>query len=605
MRRSRVCARSSRVKSRVDELRAVEKRAESAGHVAEAAFALLFLFGLVGGVFLGILDDPLWFLLFPASLVLASIPMAIMSERSDRARRRREAAEAWGAPRERDRDLGALRAFPGFCVSIDDQTWADLEMHSAFGFLDRTCSAPGEAVLCSWLSCPEVDPGTLADRDRLADHFVSNVGDRERLAATLSPIGYRGAGGAIDLLWREVPDLPWYTPLLGPLSLVPFFGLAALLLWGAHGVVYVFVPLFVVNLFIHMGVSHRLHGYRDAVISLARMAHATRRVAALPMPAIRTSQAELRALLPAVRAVAESGKALLLDLGDRGEILAALFEYLGVLFLVVARGFVRTLRVLEERREELQRAFTVLGELDAVYSIASLRAGLPVWCRPERGEDDAELVVEGIRHPQIEDAVPNSLRLGARGALITGVNMSGKSTLLRTVGLGAIMAQSLATVPAERWSGPRLRILTSISHRDRMLEGKSFFLVEAERMLELLRGATGDGRALVLVDELLRGTNSSERIGASVALLRSIAVGGAITLVATHELELAERLGDRFDALHFEEEVGHGALAFTYRLAPGTATTRNALRLLSELGLPDPLVEEATRIARECDERRS
>jgi len=605
MRQSKASARSSRVGSNLDRLSAGARRAESASHVTEGLYGLLIGLICIASVVLGIFDDAQWFLLVPVCLVVGSIVMAIMSERSERAHRLLGAAEAWGATWERERDIAVLRAFPGSQTTVDDQSWADLDMDPAFGFLDRTCSGPGEAVLCSWLSRPDPAPDVLDARDRLATRLTESPDDRDRLRETLSPIGYRGAAGAIDLLWGDVPEPPWYAPMFGPLSLAPFAGLAAFYVWGAAGILYGFVPLYVVNLLFHFRMGERLQLYRESIVSLARFSVACRRIAALPVSAIGDHQQKLREVLPAVRRVEEASRVLLIDLGNRGDILSAVYEYLGVLFLVTARGFLRTMRTLENESVELRRAFVLVGELDAAYSIASLRAGLQVWCRPELSDDEPDLVIEGIRHPQIDDAVPNSLRLGERGALVTGVNMSGKSTLLRTVGLGAIMAQALATVPATRWSGPRLRVLTSISHRDRILEGKSFFLVEAERMLELLRGATEDGRALVLVDELLRGTNSSERIGASVVLLDHIAAAGAITLVATHELELAERLGDRFEALHFEEVVGDGALAFTYRLAPGIATTRNALRLLSELGLPEPLVERATRIARECDERRS
>jgi DNA mismatch repair ATPase MutS len=188
-----------------------------------------------------------------------------------------------------------------------------------------------------------------------------------------------------------------------------------------------------------------------------------------------------------------------------------------------------------------------------------------------------------------------------RSLLITGSNMSGKSTFLRTVGVNALLAQTLGTALAAAYRAPRFTIMTSIGRSDSLLEGKSYYLAEVERVRALITRGQSAERCLFIIDELFRGTNTTERIAASFAVLEKIdRVDGRprhVTLVATHDLELSTLLAPLYLSHHFREIIESGELRFDYQLKPGVSSTRNAIALLELMGFPADVVARAREVA--------
>jgi len=270
-----------------------------------------------------------------------------------------------------------------------------------------------------------------------------------------------------------------------------------------------------------------------------------------------------------------------------------LYEYASTVFLSEVRTYYAVLEHLATHRDDLRRLFRLVGELDALQSVACWRAGLPRFCLPEITTGRVALRVEEAVHPLLAEPVPNSIDLDVRSALITGSNMSGKSTFLRTVGLNVVFAQTICTCLAASYRACPLRLASSVTIRDDVLSGRSFYVAEAERLLRLVRFAESGGPALVLVDEPLRGTNSTERIGAVTEILLHLAECEALTIAATHELKIAEMTRHRYAPYHFTDEVRADGLSFPHRILPGVATTRNAIRLLGQLGYPADLVARA------------
>jgi DNA mismatch repair ATPase MutS len=196
-------------------------------------------------------------------------------------------------------------------------------------------------------------------------------------------------------------------------------------------------------------------------------------------------------------------------------------------------------------------------------------------------------------HPLVPRCVPNDLVTGGHGWLVTGSNMSGKSTFLRTVGVNTILAQALGTCLGTAWRAPRLAVRTCIGRGDNILEGKSYYLAEAEAVRDLLAAAATGVPHLFILDELFRGTNTVERIAAARAVLEALDDGPHVVLVATHDIELIRWLGTRYQPMHFREQVADGELSFDYLLKPGPSSTRNAIALLRHLGYPEGVVRTA------------
>jgi hypothetical protein len=247
---------------------------------------------------------------------------------------------------------------------------------------------------------------------------------------------------------------------------------------------------------------------------------------------------------------------------------------------------------------------TAVGELDALSAFAQIRQDNPSWCFPEVHAAAADAVIElratAVAHPLIHDdrRVANDVIVGPPGTLllITGSNMSGKSTLLRAIGLNAVLAQAGAPVCASALSMPAADVDTSIRVQDSLEHGLSYFMAALARLKMVLERARHprEGRVLLyLLDEILQGTNSAERSIAVRGVARHLLDAGAIGVMTTHDLDLAsqEPLDQTARLVHFTELLDeHGGMTFDYRLRPGLATSRNALRLMRLIGmeLPEP-----------------
>ena len=200
-------------------------------------------------------------------------------------------------------------------------------------------------------------------------------------------------------------------------------------------------------------------------------------------------------------------------------------------------------------------------------------------------------------HPLLTHPVKNTIR-AERGVLLTGSNASGKSTFLKTCILNAVLAQTVHTCTAESYRAPLFRIFTSMALRDDLAGGDSYYIVEIKSLKRILSAAMAGGPPILCaVDEVLRGTNTVERIAASTQILKSLHRDGVLCFAATHDIELTDLLAEDYDNYHFEEEIVDGDIRFPYRLLPGKATTRNAIKLLELIGYDREIIERAESLA--------
>lgn len=235
-----------------------------------------------------------------------------------------------------------------------------------------------------------------------------------------------------------------------------------------------------------------------------------------------------------------------------------------------------------------------LAALDALTLVAAVRHDNPAWCSPVISDRPA-IEATALGHPLIPDdrRVDNDVTVGPPGTvlLVTGSNMSGKSTLLRAIGLNTVLAQAGAAVCAARFAMPQVDLQTSIRVQDSLELGLSYFMAALARLKGVVDAAEHEreGRVLVyLLDEILQGTNSAERGIAVRAVARHLLQAGAIGAMTTHDLTLAseEPLNTAARLVHFTETVEeNGTMRFDYQLRPGLAPSRNALRLMQMIGI--------------------
>jgi hypothetical protein len=238
---------------------------------------------------------------------------------------------------------------------------------------------------------------------------------------------------------------------------------------------------------------------------------------------------------------------------------------------------------------------TTVGQLEALGSLAGFAWEHPADVYPDLDDGEARFEAEALGHPLMPEArcVRNDVALGGatRVLIVSGSNMSGKSTLLRAVGVNAVLALAGAPVRASRLRLSRLALGATLRIRDSLQEGTSRFYAELVRLRDLVRIAAGTVPLLFLLDEILHGTNSHDRRLGAAAVVSGLVQRGAIGLVTTHDLALSAVANDpsvRAVNVHFEDRLEDGQMLFDYRMRPGVVQTSNALALMRTLGLlPD------------------
>ncbi len=278
-----------------------------------------------------------------------------------------------------------------------------------------------------------------------------------------------------------------------------------------------------------------------------------------------------------------------------------IFEIVNVLTLWELRFLPAAEKLFHEHRFLLEKSLGTLGETEALLSLACPLSEQPGFTLPEPLEAPRPSIeAEAMGHPLIENdvLVRNTVSLAADDnvVIVTGSNMAGKSTYLKSLGSNVVLAAMGGPVCAQSFRWTPLEIFSDINVRDSLDDGKSYFQVEVERVLEVVE-ASRSPKVLAIFDELFRGTNSEERLQISRALLTYLRTHGILLVVATHDSALTRLVTEDDEKgmrnFHFREEVQGKTMTFDYKLREGPAPTRNAIRVLEASGYPPEIIRDA------------
>ena len=257
---------------------------------------------------------------------------------------------------------------------------------------------------------------------------------------------------------------------------------------------------------------------------------------------------------------------------------------------------------LEHKRSELNEIFDFVGNVDTLQSIASLREELPTYCKPKIDGKYKTLYAKEIYHPLIQNCVANNVNMNQKSMLLTGSNMSGKTTFIRTIGVNALTAFTINTSFAKSFSLPRMNIWTAIRINDDLLNDKSYYFEEVLTIKKMIDKIQNGHANLFLLDEIFKGTNTIERISAGKAVLSSLNQNTNLVFVSTHDIELADLLKTEYDLCHFNEQVDNDTINFDYKLKTGKLKFRNAIRILEINDYPGHITNEAFEISENLEE---
>lgn len=549
----------------------------------------------------------------------------IQSLRSQRAGERRliQRLEAqWGQVPDREYEDGDLRKIAAYyerCQNqgperfyLDDITWNDLGMDDLFMLLNHTQSSVGEETLYRMLRMPETDVRILTERDRIAKVFAQDPDLRLTLEKAFHEIG-RGRRLAfsqyISLLSRQVPrsNLIHYLGLgalavaVGSMAVLPYYGGSMLIVVIAFQIItYYRQKAQMEDLFVCVANVVRLQLCAKEISNLTNAKE------------IQEYQEKLQQFAAKLEPICRKSKVIAMGNAMGGSPLDLLADYGKMILHVDLIAYQQIVAKMRQIESVVWQAMDILGQLECGLAIASFRQCLGQWCEPklwiyEAGEDVSRatsaplsLYGEELYHPLVDRAVPNSIRAN-RSQLITGSNASGKSTFLKTVGLSAVLAQTIHTVPGRSYQAPFYQIYSSMALKDNLVGGESYYMVEIRSLKRILDRGHDALPVLCFVDEVLRGTNTVERIAASTQILKSMTQMNILCFAATHDGELTYLLEDSFENGHFSETITEGDILFNYRLQPGKAKGRNALQLLGLMGYDEKVLQQARDMAERFD----
>ena len=260
----------------------------------------------------------------------------------------------------------------------------------------------------------------------------------------------------------------------------------------------------------------------------------------------------------------------------------------------------KMLSFFKKNKEAMIRIFKIVGFLDSMIAAASFREMVDYYSIPKLYQDNRKnrLSVTDVFHPLIENPVPNSITED-RCTLLTGSNASGKSTFIKSLAINAILSQTIYTSLSRDYRANYFVIYSSMALKDNILGNESYFIVEIKSLKRIIDNCRGRYPVLCFVDEVLRGTNTLERIAASSRILASLSKENVLCFAATHDIELTYILEKLYSNYHFRERVEGNKVLFDYKLYKGRAVSKNAIKLLRMLGYSNDIITKAEAAADE------
>ncbi|UDI77141.1 MutS family DNA mismatch repair protein [Staphylococcus taiwanensis] len=464
---------------------------------------------------------------------------------------------------------------------IDDKTWSDLNMEEIFHRSNFNFTAIGEM---RWFAT--LRNMFKANNQQLLDRINNNEGFRHKVSYHLAAIG--------KVVYPIFPDQ------LKPIKrnnlfmicpFLPFLGLLIILFSPSTGVL---ITIFAVLLNIILSGSLK-RTYDQDLKSLFYTAKVLREGYHLNQiegtPDVKTNFKHFKG--------ARRFSGLLGTVGDQN--IGGAFVMLLKMAFMVDYFLFHTIQYTYYRyQDEVLACYDYVSTLDNHYSLAMYRRTLDTYCEPTAFSEEQNVSFTNLVHPLLENAVPNDLDIN-NNILLTGSNASGKSTFMKAVAINIILAQTINTVTADKFSYQPGLVYTSMANADDVLSGDSYFMAELKSIRRLFDIKTMSP-VYCFIDEIFKGTNTTERIAASESVLSYLNAQPKYKIVAaTHDIELSELLQPDYRNYHFNESIEHNEIYFDYKIKSGKANTRNAIELLRITHFPDKIYKRAKQQVKDID----
>jgi hypothetical protein len=477
---------------------------------------------------------------------------------------------------------------------IDDITWNDLEMNNIYCRINNCTSFAGEQILYAKLHVTGDNEDYNKKIEKQIDYYSNNCYERETAQLLLFKLGKEEISYYLPLFINNVEAFEikkiWIYRFL---QILLFISFTPAIIFRSSALLILPLIVFFVNILIYARKKSQYEIYLnsfDSIIKLVKTAEKILKSNCYDSEDTRKNLIKSRNLFhklaTMIGKIQNKKKASI-----SGDALGLVYDYMLGATLLDFTSYDKVIRILKGKQNEYMELYTVIGELDMAISIASFRKSLPKFCIPTF-QNESRLVMEEIYHPLIDEPIFNTITL-EKSCIITGSNASGKSTFIKAVTLNIILAQCIHTCMADKMILPTARVITSMAVRDDLMSGESYYIKEIKYLNRIIQSLTGGSMVICAIDEILRGTNTEERIAASASILEYLCDKNCIAIVASHDVELAEIMKTKFLNYHFREQILGNDIMFDYKIHEGAAVSKNAIKLLEIVNFPKEITDRA------------
>lgn len=479
---------------------------------------------------------------------------------------------------------------------IDDITWNDLEMDGIYTKVDHTKTTMGEIYLYHCLRSPLNQVDKLRERDDLIELFKKQDKLRNDFSMELEQIG-KHMHFSIYEYQNELEQNSTFSILPSICAvLIQLLSIASFWINNYVGIILLAI-WFAINITTYYKCRSKIERFVPFINQTVSM------ISKSEILSINTGFQLLDHYLKRMKLdqkiykkYRKIGQMISFHINGKATEFDAIFEYIRCFFHIDIFAFHKFHKSIKKDMKTLIDCYETIGFLDAMISIAYFRHHTELshpacgYCKPNFVGQTLQM--KGVYHPLLEHPVENSF-IAERSMLITGSNATGKSTFLRTVAINAILEQTIFTVCARAYQAPFFYVMTSMNIRDNINSNDSYFMMEIKSIKRIVDKKDQTTKLLCCIDEVLKGTNTVERISASAEILRAVSRSNAICLAASHDIELASILKQYYANYHFQEYITEGGFSCDYILYHGKTKSRNAIELLKLLGFSDEIVSNA------------
>ncbi len=488
-----------------------------------------------------------------------------------------------------------LKLFNESCLrhDIDKITWNDLEMDKVFKRINICNSYVGEQILYDRLHMINLDNNEHEKMEENIRFFDENQTEREKVQVDLEKIGKQSSSYFLPYFIKNIDNYHLGNIWLYRIMSTILLGTVMLGLFLNEAFFFVAGFIFLINAGLYTFGKHKFEmhlGMLSSVVDLVSTANKFMKNYQLNEDDLSsTTKQSIEAMGKVVNRIVYIKRKT--ESSMTGDIGALIFDYLIGSSLWDFHVYYRIINLLKIHRDDFMNLYSYIGRIDSSICIASYRKSLPHYCLPNYNEESKIDFVD-MYHPLIKDPVCNDVNMQS-SYIITGSNASGKSTYIKAVAINMILAQSINLVLAKKASLPRAEVMTSMAVRDDLTSGESYYMMEINYLKRIVKKVNDDKMTLCIVDEILRGTNTEERIAASVAILNYIHQKNCLTIVASHDIKISEMLQDKYENCHFSEMMEEDDVKFDYKVKMGVSNSKNAIKLLDHIGFPKEIVIHA------------